>query len=421
MLLIALVSFVTGIARSQTLARPGWAGSGMTIERWWPHAVVCEMRPDSLVGEAAAAEGSALHRLGARLDDLQTLGVDAVLLREIETNLEPKVDAARGAVGGGVEIDRRYGTPNDFDELVSDAVRHGIRVLVELHGGAQGTSLTDDARFWLNHGVTGLALPTDDPVAVRAIRGVLRGYVGERVLIGENEDRKSFGSPQPSAAQSQIFARRAERHTGASAPSNAEQANHPDQPDLVLVRLPPVEQGAAAMRGAVEAARAMMANHAPVPMLTVEQGRGESAGARVLATALLGSGAAVLVRADDLDLAHADRDLTPGSIFAWYRQWSGLHRGNAAMRSGEMILLDHDAEGALVWVRQSRGGGAPIIAICNVTDKPLRLSLVMDIQRLKLRGSFLRTVARSDGGMGAMPLREIVLPPFAVYAGELSR
>ncbi len=91
------------------------------------------------------------------------------------------------------------------------------------------------------------------------------------------------------------------------------------------------------------------------------------------------------------------------------------------MRSGEMILLDHDAEGALVWVRQSRGGGAPIVAICNVTDKPLRLSLVTDIQRLKLRGSFLRTVARSDGGMGAMPLREIVLPPFGVYAGELSR
>lgn len=175
------------------------------------------------------------------------------------------------------------------------------------------------------------------------------------------------------------------------------------------------------MRSAIERARAFVDGRAPVPLLSAEGSTVEVASSRVLATALLGSGGAVLLRADDLDMAHAASGPTESSVFNWYRQWSGLHRGNATMRSGADTLLDHDAEGALVWVRTSHGGGLPVVAICNTTDKPLRLSLVNEIQRLGLRGSFLRTVARSDNGMGAMPLRDVVLPAFGVYVGELSR
>jgi alpha-glucosidase len=155
-------------------------------------------------------------------------------------------------------------------------------------------------------------------------------------------------------------------------------------------------------------------------MLSAEQQPEMGAASRVMATALLGSGGAVLLRAQDLDLDHATGDAMQRSVFNWYRQWSGLHRGNATMRSGEDILLDHDAEGALVWVRQLRSA-TPIVAICNVTGKPLRILLLNDMQKLHLRGSFLRTVARSDEDMGAMPLREIKLPAFGVYVGELSR
>ncbi len=224
------------------------------------------------------------------------------------------------------------------------------------------------------------------PAEIRGLREVLRGYVGERILIA--------GS-------------RADAGRG--------------QADMVQVLLPPVSAGAASMRAAMERARAMMGAGAPVPLLGVESLSSDPAYARVLATVLLGSGGAALLRVDDLDLAHASDSVAGGSVFAWSRQWSGLHRGSAIQRSGTDTLLNRDADGALVWVRQARDGGAPVVAICNVTDRPLRMSLVDDFLKLGLRGSFLRTVARSDGGMGAMPLRAVELPAYGVYVGELGR
>jgi hypothetical protein len=39
--------------------------------------------------------------------------------------------------------------------------------------------------------------------------------------------------------------------------------------------------------------------------------------------------------------------------------------------------------------------------------------------KLHLRGSFLRTVLRSDNGMGTMNLESMTLPPYIAYIGEL--
>lgn len=41
------------------------------------------------------------------------------------------------------------------------------------------------------------------------------------------------------------------------------------------------------------------------------------------------------------------------------------------------------------------------------------------MQKLHLKGSFLRTVLRSDTGMGPMTLDSMTIPPFGVYIGEL--
>lgn len=414
-LLLAMLS-LPGTAWPQTLARPGWAGSGMTVERWWPHAVLCEMRPDSLAAEGSAGEGSALHRLASRLDDLQTLGIDGVLLRGLEAGAQALGTSSQTVApesGAAVPINGRYGTLEEFDGLVSDATRHGVRVLVELRRGAHGSTLASDARFWLNHGVTGLSLDSEDAADLREVRGVLRGYVGERVLIAER-------SGDAAALDAQMEVPPAAALGRSSVDRRGGMITRLDRPDLVETALPPVSQGAGGMRSAIERARVGAEDRAHVPLFSADGPRSGMT-SKVLATALLGSGGAVLLRVDDLDLAHGGGESTPGSVFSWYRQWSGLHRGNATMRSGADTLLNHDAEGALVWVRQARGGGATIVVICNPTDKPVRLSLVDDLQRLKLRGSFLRTVSRSDGGMGAMPLRAVVLPAFGVYAGELSR
>ena len=399
------------ICSAQTLARPGWVGSGMTVERWWPHAVFCEVTPDSLPSGTAAQNSSTLHRLSDRIEDLQALGVDGVLLQGLETpgQRTPATPNTHQAI---VSLDPRFGTLDQFDDLVADAVRHGLRVLVELNGAPANTSLANEARFWLNRGVTGIALSGSGPAQIRLVRGVLRGYIGDRVLIAQDTGAGPSTDSPPDTATSPAQLREA---------SHTSSASRGDQPDLLRIALPPVSSGAQALRSTIERARSMAAGRSPIPMLGAGGIPGDPLSARVLATVLLGSGGAVLLRADDLDLSHANAASSQSTVFAWYREWSGLHRGNAAMRSGEHTLLDHDADGALVWVRAGRAGAAPIVAICNVTGQPIRLSLISDIQKLRLRGSFLRTVARSDGGMGAMPLREVVLPAYAVYVGELSR
>lgn len=416
-------------ASAQSLARPGWAGSGMEAETWWPHAVLCEVEPDSLATLGDPAEGATLRRLTLRLDDLRTLGIDALLLEDLEDlgnlkhdsnqHLESETPAARApaeaaahAASSAVAIDPRYGTLDDFDDLVREAARRGLRILVGLRPGAQGTALTDDARLWLNHGVTGLSLERDDPEAVRAIRSVLRGYVGARVLIAGKPDFRNLPFQPRNAPSSTSGERSAFRNTAVA---------RADQPDLARIALPSLNNGAMPMRLALAHAQAPPSGRGPVPLLSADATKANPAAARALTTALLGSGGAVLLRADDVDLAHASDAAGQSSSFAWYRLWSGLHRGNAALRSGKDLLLDHDAEGVLVRVRQPPAGGAPIVILCNLTNSPITLSLVGEVANLRLRGSFLRTLARSDGGMGAMPLRAITLPPFAVYAGELSR
>src|ERR1700736_6513621 len=63
-LLLALCLSTTAL--SQTLARPGWAGSGMSAEPWWKHAVVYQLDPHNFNNDG-------LKSIPPRLDYLQSL------------------------------------------------------------------------------------------------------------------------------------------------------------------------------------------------------------------------------------------------------------------------------------------------------------------------------------------------------------
>ena len=90
------------------------------------------------------------------------------------------------------------------------------------------------------------------------------------------------------------------------------------------------------------------------------------------------------------------------------------------MLGGEQTLLNEDSTGALVAVWQSRSG-QPLVAVVNLHSEPCKLSLIEDFTRLHKRGLFLRTVVRTDSGMGAMPLGAVSLPGYGVYLGQLGR
>ncbi|NUQ28050.1 MAG: alpha-glucosidase [Acidobacteriaceae bacterium] len=110
------------------------------------------------------------------------------------------------------------------------------------------------------------------------------------------------------------------------------------------------------------------------------------------------------------------------SVLKWYEQLIALRRSRRAMREGQQILLNHDADNALVWVRKHQGVTATspaVIVACNFSDKPVTLHLKSEITKLGLRGQFLRSLMRSDYGMGPMNLDAVKLEPFGVYIGEI--
>ncbi|HEY6377536.1 MAG TPA: hypothetical protein VIX90_18590, partial [Edaphobacter sp.] len=116
------------------------------------------------------------------------------------------------------------------------------------------------------------------------------------------------------------------------------------------------------------------------------------------------------------------QDANPQSLLNWYRQLSALHHSNPTINAGANITLNHDDQNVLVWVRKPQAVTAispAIVVICNLSAQPAQLSLKDDMQRLRLKGSFLRAILRSDNATGPMHLESMTIPPYGVYIGEL--
>jgi hypothetical protein len=108
----------------------------------------------------------------------------------------------------------------------------------------------------------------------------------------------------------------------------------------------------------------------------------------------------------------------------FYRELSVLHHGNAALRAGKPILLNFDAQNALVWVDRPAVISTltpAVVVACNLSSAPVQLDLATAIKGLDLHGNYLRTLLRSDKAMGPQDINAVVLPPFSVYIGELRR
>ena len=86
-------------------------------------------------------------------------------------------------------------------------------------------------------------------------------------------------------------------------------------------------------------------------------------------------------------------------------------------------MLYHNADNALVWVRQAplgtRTTGTVIIA-CNLSAKSTTLSLKNDLEHLHLRAGGLRMLVVSDkANLRFQTTDQVVLAPWSVFIGEL--
>ena len=86
-------------ATAQTLARPGWVGSGLNTEAWWKHLVIYEIDTRSFQAPNSDGTGDGtgtLKGITQRLDYIRSLGVDAILL----DSLAPKPGATGASATG---------------------------------------------------------------------------------------------------------------------------------------------------------------------------------------------------------------------------------------------------------------------------------------------------------------------------------
>jgi hypothetical protein len=168
-------------ARAQTLAQRNWAGSGVTVEPWWRRAVFYRIDPSTFQDSRGDGHGD-LAGVTQRLDYLQSLGVDALILRSVS-----EFDPATPAL-----------SPDGFDDLARAAVGRHLRVLVEL--GAPASQSADAqyvaaARRWLNQGAAGLYVPTRAlakidgaghiALLLHQLRALTDSFPGGRVLLAD--------------------------------------------------------------------------------------------------------------------------------------------------------------------------------------------------------------------------------------------
>jgi len=444
-LCLACACTLTPSAPAQVLARPGWAGSGISTDVWWKHPVVYEVNPINF----SPNEGSGLHGIVQRLDYIHSLGVDALLL----TTLQPDPTHAQS-------LDPAFGTLDDLDDLIHEASRRNIRVLLDLDPHIPAADLPNVARFWLNRGIAGfhvIGTTSEAHAQAAELRKATSNYLGQRILIGDVDPTL------PSSPQQRTY-----------------KAPDTQTAQLLLdASLGPVATlDPAAIRSAIESTENIaLAGHA-IPLLATDgpafqrsmsrygDGQHNLDIAKLLATILFttraqpllyygqelgvttpqsseATSAAPIITWDapppppkgkptpppepetttTLALPNAAlEDADPNSLLNWYRKLIELHHSNATINSGEYLTINRDDQNVLIVIRKPKNVSAttPVLVIlCNLSGQPQHLSIKTDTMKLHLRGSFLRTVLRSDNGMGTMHLESMTLPPYDAYIGAL--
>jgi len=147
---------------------------------WWRTAVIYQIYPRSFADASGDGIGD-IPGITARLDDLVSLGVDAVWLSPFYRS--PQNDAGYD-VADYCDVDPLFGTLADVDEMLAQAHGRGIRVIVDLV-----PNHSSDRHLWFQE-----ALAAGPGSAERA-RYMFRDGRGEHGELPPNNWESVFGGP----------------------------------------------------------------------------------------------------------------------------------------------------------------------------------------------------------------------------------
>jgi hypothetical protein len=442
-LLLAAIAAYTGAAASaQTLARPGLVGSGLNTDPWWQHAVFYEVAAPPVDATHPKAPATDYKAITARLQTLRSLGVDALLLPAPQL---PPLPA-------GAPASQLPPSPvlNDLDDLIHQASRFNMRVLLTLPASSNTPNLSALARFWLDHGVAGLHVVTPEgtprentQAIVQSLRKLTAGIVGQRIVISDYDPGPTIvvgGSDSANPAIRRPGVRRIDPNTAQL------------QIDSRLSLFITLEAGnMRPMLGQIVSQPNLLLDFHPVVSAEMPEPNPELS--RAIAVLLLTTHSASLIDAAQNLFLPTDASLEPdpslsataahpvtavvtapappsaseaaaADLTEWYRALITLHHSNAALRTGDTTMLNFDFQNALVWVARSATNSTltpPVVVACNLSSRPVRLDVGSAIMNVGLHGTFLHTLLRSDKGMGPQDINGVTLPPYAVYIGELRR
>ena len=117
--------------KPQTSASPSPSQAAQaqpTGPEWWRHAVIYEIYPRSFQDSDGDGIGD-IKGITARLDYLRDLGIDAIWITPMYPS--PGIDYGYD-ISDYTAIDPEYGTMADFDNLVAEAKKRDIRVIMDL-------------------------------------------------------------------------------------------------------------------------------------------------------------------------------------------------------------------------------------------------------------------------------------------------
>ncbi len=107
----------------------------------------------------------------------------------------------------------------------------------------------------------------------------------------------------------------------------------------------------------------------------------------------------------------------PDSLLNWYKQLISLRVNNPALHDGQNIMVNTSDSNVLSYVRKNPGSGPSVLVAMNFTDQPRTVSYNLPRQGI---GGHRATALLEDGGVGKeIDLNNVVLPPFAVFIGEI--
>ena len=471
-LLLLLLLLLSTPAHAQTLARPGWAGSGLTPEPWWRHAVIYRL------------DDGKLPTL-AQLPSLQAFGIDAVLLTP--QAMQPAPDTAPAA-----EPVQEPEPPLSLDDFLFESSRLRIRVLVPLDVTAPDRdALLALAKSWLYRGAAGfvlfgvdklprvadddsanltpgpvrlhrksmpLHLSAAEPSLLPDLHKLLATFPGDRILVGEptadpiadampslqlrivSLGKAPSTDPQTAARLAAYSSLTSPRpllslSSAAMTPIDAALLLAGDQPAILdsslitpalLARVfPPL-----AKLTAPDTPKAPEPLPPPPPPQNVygtfkayvPKTNNAAAERKRKADAEKAQADAVNIAFDTFPvqpLYQAISD-TPEGFVAFYRRLIQLHHANATLHDGTLYELETAPKQALAW-SALHVGSAPVVVVCNTSNADLKLDLSQDLLKLHLGRNMARTLLHTGAASGIEPVEAITVPAQGVYVGELQR